>query len=154
MTAHSPSECQIRIAAALSVDIGRDSRGVAAARLYDAVAEGIGERHGPRPATGRQVEFAQGLSPDVRGDTVRVASAKIADELKRRNREALVALQLHPGDHVLTRKVYEVDGERHEWIREFTISSIDARGRLHFKGGNGDGAWATEVERVAVEGSS
>lgn len=70
---------------------------------YDAVAEAIGERHGPRAATARQVEFA---------------------------------------------------GQRHEWVREFTVSSIDATGRLHFKGGNGDGAWPTEVEKVAVPGSS
>jgi hypothetical protein len=118
------------------------------------VAEAIGERHGPRPATARQVEFAQRLGLEVRDDTVRVASAKIADELDRRNRQALGTLRLQPGDRVMTRKVYEIDGQRHEWIREFTVSSIDARGRVHFKGGNGDGAWPTELERVAVEESS
>jgi len=149
--ADGPTDIQIRVAAALLIGIASDSRGVAAARIYHAVAEAIGERHGPRPATAKQVEFAQSLGLEVRGDTVRVVSAKIADELGRRNREALDTLRLQPGDRVMTRKVYEIDGQRHELIREFTVSSIDARGRVHFKGGNGDSAWATELERVAVE---
>jgi hypothetical protein len=148
--AESPTEIQLRVAAALAVDIARDSRTVAAARLYDAVAEAIGERHACRPASARQVEFALSLDLDVRSDSLRVASAKIADELERRNRAALVALNLQPGDRVLIRKRYETEGQRHEWTREFTISSIDVRGRLHFKGGNGDGAWPTEVGKVAT----
>jgi len=83
-----------------------------------------------------------------------VVSAKIIDELDRRNREALMALNLKPGDRVLIRKEYEVDGQCQEWTRDFTVPSLDARGCLHFKGGNGDGAWPTEVERVAIAGSS
>jgi hypothetical protein len=85
---------------------------------------------------------------------LRVASARIADELERRNRDALVVLNLKEGDRVLLRRAYEIDGCRQEWTREVTVSSIDARGRLHFKGGNGDGAWPTEVERLGTVGSS
>ena len=101
-----PTDIQLRVAAALSIDSTGDSRGVAAARIYDSVAEAIGERHGPLPATAKHVEFTQRLGLDARRDSVRVASAKIADELDRRNWEALGTLALQPGDRVMTRKVY------------------------------------------------
>ncbi len=152
--AGKPTFIQIRVATALEIDVAGDSLGVAAARIHDAVAEAIAERHGARPATPRQIEFAATLSLDVSSDTVRVASARIADELDRCNRDALVSLNLQAGDRVVIRKRYEIDGRHHAWIHEFTISSIDSSGRLHFKGGNGAGAWPTEVEKLAAGTSS
>jgi hypothetical protein len=151
--AETPTDIQVRVASALGVDITGDSQTVAAARLHDVVAEAIGERHGPRCATERQIEFGRGLGLDLRDDSLRVASARISDELERRNRETLARLQLQPGDRVVIRKTYDIDGRQNEWVRELTISSIDARGRLHFKGGNGYGAWPTEVEKPTVSGS-
>ena len=153
MPEHS-TEVQYRVASALGVDIVRDSRSVAAARIHDMVAEAIDERHGPRPATARQIEYAAALGLDVRADTLRVASAKIGDELDRRNQEALISLELQPGDRVIKCQRFDLDGERHEWRREFTISSIHPSGRLFFKGGNGYGAWPTEVEKFAASSSS
>jgi len=145
--AESPTEFQVEVAAALGINITMDSRSVAAARLRDAVAEAIGER-APVPATTKQVDFAQTLGLDVTADTLRVASARIADALDRRNREALIALNLQPGDRVRIRKTFEVEGRQHESVDDFIVSTIDRTGRLHFKGGNGAGAWATEVEKV------
>ena len=147
--AEEPTDIQARVASALSVKIAGDSRRVAAARLHDAVAEAIGS-DGFRPATQRQVAFARSLNLDVCCESLRVASARIADELDRRNRQALAVLHLEPGDRVVVRKAFEVDGHRDEWVREFTVSSIDARGRLYFKGGNGEGAWPTQVEKVSA----
>ena len=144
----SPTDVQLRVATALGVDVSGDSRNVAAARIRDAVAEAIGERHGPRPATGKQIEYAQALGLDVRRDTVRVASARIDDELNSRNQAALVTLKLKPGDRVVKRETVEMDGQRQELTREFTISSIHPSGRLFFRGGNGWGAWPAEVEKV------
>jgi len=144
----SSRDLQLRVAAALRVEIAGDSPTVAAARIRDAVAEAIGERHGARPATIKQIEYAQALELDVSEDTLRVASAKIEDELTRRNQMALARLKLKPGDRVVKRETFEIDGQRHEVTREFTISSIHPSGRLFFKGGNGRGAWPTEVEIV------
>jgi hypothetical protein len=152
--AESPTYIQAQVAAALGIDITGDSRRVAAARLRDAVADAIGERYGSGPVTARQIEFARSLKLDLSDDTLRVASARIADELDRRNREALATLKLQRGDRVRIRKTYDVDGQHHEWVREFIVSTIDVTSRLHFKGGNGAGAWPTEVERVSDAASS
>jgi hypothetical protein len=136
------------VATALGLDVSGDSPTVASARILDVVANAIRERHGPRPATGKQIEYADALGLDVRRDTLRVASARIADELNRRNRVALVSMNLKPGDRVVKRVAVDMDGERHELTQEFTISSIHSSGRLFFKGGNGWGAWPTEVEKL------
>jgi len=149
-----PTDAQLRVATALGVEVAQDSGIVAAARIRDAVAEVIGERHGPRPATLRQIEFGRSLDLDVRYDSVRVASARIEEELQKRNFQALAGLALKPGDRVLKREVFEHDGKRHESVREFVVSSIQSNCRVFFKGGNGLGAWPTELERLTDHRSS
>jgi hypothetical protein len=86
-------------------------------------------------------------------DTLRVAAAKLQDELQRRNQEALLRLGLKPGDRVCIRKAHDLDGQHYEWADEHTVSSIDERGRLYFKGGGGMGAWASQVEKLVLGGS-
>lgn len=143
-----PTEVQRRVAAALGVDVVNDTSTVAAARIRDVVAEAIGERFATRPATTKQIEYGIRLGLDLRSDSIRVASAKIGDELSRRNFEAIARLDLRPGDHVLKHDVFELRGESHELVREFVVSSIQANARVFFKGGNGQGAWPTQLEKL------
>ena len=145
------TESQVRIAQALGLDISSDTQSVAAARIRDVVAEAIGERYGSRPATEKQIKFAESLGLAVRTDSLRVVAAKLGDELERRNQDAMSRLALKPGDRVRIPKVHDLNGQRYEWTDEYTVSSIDERGRLYFKGGGGAGAWASQVEKL--EGS-
>jgi len=146
------SEAQTRIATMLSVDVSGDTEAVAAARIMDEVAEAVGERGGPRLATAKQIAFAQALGLQVVGDSLRVTSAKIDAALRERNLKAIERLGLRPGDHVLKRSAFEHNGQRHEIVREYTVSSIRPNTRVFFKGGNGQGAWPTELERVDGSG--
>jgi hypothetical protein len=145
---------QLRVARMLGVDTTSDSSTVAAARILDAVAEAIGERHGARPATSSQVEYGRALGLDVSTNTLRVASAKIEDELKSRNLKAIFELGLVPGDQVVIRQSIEIKGQQHELRQAFTISSIHPSGRLFFKGINRRSAWPTQVERLATSPNS
>lgn len=147
----TPTGLQQRIAAVLGIDIASDTEAVAAARILDAVAKAIGEKHGPRPATSKQVEFGHQLGLDLAQDSIRVASAKLSAELRRRNRAALERLCLMPGDRVLKRITFARDGELQETTQEFTVSSIHESSRVFFKGGNGQGAWPTQLEK-AIDG--
>jgi hypothetical protein len=147
------TEQQVRIAEALGVDVSGDSESVAAARILDEVAFAIGERNGRRPVTEKQVEFGRQLGLRLVADSLRVASAKIIEELRRRSVDAIKKLALKPGDRVLRRTVFEQNGEPHEYTQEFVISSIQPNTRVLFKGGNGQGAWPTQLEKVNIQGS-
>ena len=116
-------------------------------QLTDAVSEALG-LDPPVPSTERQRDYAESLGVAVRTDTQRVASAKIADALFERNSEALAALDLVPGDRVVRTVRFEHDGETHVKEQEFVVSSIHTNGRIYFKGGQGQGAWPTQVRRA------
>lgn len=147
MSSIAPSKEQTKLAALLGVDIGADTFDVAAARLLDAIAPAIG--HEPRaPSSARQREFAASLGFDSSFDSKRVASAKINEALYVRNQNAIVALDLKPGDRVIRVEHYEIDGELQEFAQEFQVSSIHPNGRVFFKGGNGQGAWPTQLRKV------
>jgi hypothetical protein len=121
--------------------------GVAAARILDAIADALGEE--PRePSSLRQQDFARTLGLDVSVDTVRVASAKIADALLVRNVAAVKAMELGPGDVVEIAQRGQIDGKECVLEQEFVVSSVRPNGRLFFKGGNGRGAWAAQVRKV------
>lgn len=145
------SEVQVRIATMLGLDVLANSEGIAAARIMDEVAEAVGERGGRRLPTTKQIAFAESLGLQVAGDSFRVISAKIDGELRRRNLLAIGRLGLKAGDRVLKRSVFELNGERHEDLREFTVSSIRPNTRVFFRGGNGQGAWPTQLEKVDVD---
>ena len=63
------------------------------------------------------------------------------------------ALDLKPGDRVVRRPVFEPHGEPHETAQEFVISSIQSNSRVFFKGGHGQSAWPTQLEKVDIQGS-
>ena len=144
-----PSQDQLILARLLGLDIAPDTSDVAAARLLDAVASAIGHEL-PKPSTDRQQAFAESLGHDVSADSQRVASAKIGEALFARNQDAIAALTLKPGDHVVRVERFEHDGEMRTLEREFIVSSIQPNGRVFFKGGNGQGAWPTQLKKLAA----
>ena len=144
-----PTDFQRQIAAALGIDIANDTREVAAARIHTFVGPAILSRAAEYTASERQIEFASALGLTVDTDSSLVASAKIADELFIQNKAALEQLQLKPGDRVRVHQQFEFAGEQREWVEEFVVSSVQSNGRIMFKGGNGRGAWPTQVEKVA-----
>jgi len=148
MESEKPTPFQKQIAAALGIDISHDTKGVAAARIHTFVGPAIHSKAAQYTATERQIDFARSLGLEVMGDSSLVASAKIADELNIRNKAALEKLQLQPGDRVRVRHQFEFDGETREWVQESVICSIQPNCRIMFKGGNGSGAWPTQVEKI------
>ncbi|RJX18294.1 MAG: hypothetical protein C4570_07020 [Ammonifex sp.] len=148
MGLEEPTAFQKQIAATLGIDISHDTRGVAAARIHTVVGPAILSKAAAYPASERQIDFARALGLNVSKDSSLVASAKIADELFVRNQAALEKLQLKPGETVRVRHRIELDGMTREWTEEFVISSIQPNCRIMFKGGNGRGAWPTQVEKV------
>ncbi len=149
MSHRPPSTDQQSLAALLGVDVAADTHDVAAARLLDAVAAAISFEP-PEPASERQKAFAESLGENVADDTKRVASAKIGESLLAKNQDAIAALQLKPGDHVIRTEHFEFDGEMRTLEQEFVVSSIQPSGRVFFKGGNGQGAWPTQLRKCAV----
>lgn len=149
----TPNNYQIHLATLLGVDIMADTERVAAARLEDKVSSAIYPGQELRLATNRQVAFGCSLSLDLTNDSFRVASAKIDDELRVRNRTAANNLDLKPGDRVVKRQRVEINGTFHGLDQEYIVSSVDANFRVWFKGGNGQGAWPTQLEKVLEETS-
>jgi len=149
MGPEKPTTFQKRVAAALGIDISHDTQEVAAARVHTFVGPAIHSKVAQYMASERQIAFAQSLGLDVTGDSSLVASAKIADELYSRNKASLEKLQLQPGDRVRVRYQFESAGEMREWVQEAVVSSIQPNCRIMFKGGNGSGAWPTQVEKIA-----
>lgn len=141
-----PSPKQQELANLLGISISEDTPDIAAARLIDQIAEAIG--YEPREdSTSKQREFAASLGQDVGADSKRVASAKIGEALFCKNQDAIAALSLHPGDRVIRVSQFEHNGELQFFEREFIVSSIQASGRVFFKGGNGQGAWPTQLKK-------
>lgn len=143
-----PTPFQMQIAAALKIEIDQDTRSVAAARIHTFVGPAIQSKVSERSATERQIAFAKDLGLNVAHDSSLVASAKIADELYLRNKAAMERLQLKPGDRVRVRFQFQFDNQPDELVQEYVVSSILPNFRIMFKGGNGNGAWPTQVEKL------
>ena len=142
------TSAQAALAKLIGVDINADSADIAAARLLDAVAIAVGHEP-PEPSSERQRKFALSLGCNVNSDSRRVASAKIGETLHARNQEAIISLDLEPGDRVLRTTRFEFDGETRTLEHDFVISSVQPNGRIFFKGGNGQGAWPTQLRKIA-----
>ncbi|HRO27346.1 MAG TPA: hypothetical protein PK743_10140 [Luteimonas sp.] len=148
MAASQPSQDQLHLATVLGIDISADTFDVAAARLLDRVASAIGyEPAGP--SSERQRAFAESLGYDVTLDSKRVASAKIGEALLANNLGAIKSLNLQAGDRVIRVTQFEHAGEFQSFEQEFVVSSIQSNGRVFFKGGNGQGAWPTQLKKPA-----
>ena len=143
-----PNRDQIRLAAFLGIDIASDTELVAAARIEDFVAPAIHPGGSPRAATERQIELGDSISVDLRGDSARVASARLSEELFKLNKAAAAELDLHPGDRVIQRLNGQVRGRDVVCDQEFVVSSVGKNFRVWFKGGNGRSAWPTEIKRA------
>lgn len=154
MRSDRPNEHQVKLAALLQIDLSGDCESVAAARLQDAFAPALLARAATL-ASVRQIEFGASLGLDLSRDTLRVASAKIDRALYYRSLVALRTLDLRSGDRVIKRDTYEMNGKVHVLEHEFVVSSIDPNSlRVWFKGGNGQGAWPTQLRRLESCGST
>ncbi|TAJ94017.1 MAG: hypothetical protein EPO31_07515 [Gammaproteobacteria bacterium] len=148
MTTRPPSQDQQSLAHLLDVEIGGDTFDVAAARVMDAVAPAIGYEPAEQSSE-RQREFAKSIGLNVIADSKRVASAKIGEALFAKNQDAIATLNLKPRDSVVRVEHFEHEGEMRSVEQEFIVSSIQRNGRVFFKGGNGQGAWPTQLRKHA-----
>lgn len=134
----SISNGQKKIAKQLGIRIDSyDSFRIAAAKILDRIAVVIGEKEAVKP-TERQIEYAKTLVVYIKNDSRRVISAKIEDELEKRNIKALKKLKLKPGDKVLLKEK--------TFPREYVISSIKENGKIYFKGIGCPQAWVSQIE--------
>lgn len=77
-----PTSYQISIANHLDINILKDTRNVAGARIYDVVQPAINPDFEISNTTPQQINFGKELGLDLKGDSIRIASAKIDDKLK------------------------------------------------------------------------
>ena len=141
-----PSQEQLQLANLLGLNLAADTFDVAAAQLLDKIAAAIGHEP-PEQSSERQQSFAASLGLDVTTDSKRVAGAKIGDALYTKNQEAIASLNLQPGDRVIQVTQFEYEGKLRSLEQEFVVSSIQPNGRVFFKGGNGLGAWPTQLKK-------
>lgn len=71
----------------------------------------------------------------------------IAETLFAKNQEAVALLKLKPGDIVERITEHEFDNELRQIEQAFVIPSIQANGRVFFKGGNGQSAWPIQLQK-------
>ena len=145
-----PTKIQMKVAKKLGISLRGASQSIAAARIYDAVEAAISPASSPRARTEKQVKFALDLGVYRSGDTFKVCSARIGEELFRKNRAALRKLRLKPGDSVT--KTYRVQlGDRtKEVITRHVVSSIGADLRVYFKNPGDSGGWPSQLAKVEM----
>jgi carbonic anhydrase len=126
-------------------------KNVAAAIIEDHLKPLIHDIH-PLKATDRQIGFLKELehSGKLENISASVASAWIEHHLDALNLQALYDMKLKAGDAVaLISDVIDLaTGEIRPDPRIRIISSIDRRGRVHFLGGGGQGAWPSQLVAV------
>ncbi|MGW6911784.1 hypothetical protein [Streptomyces sp. NPDC054940] len=147
------TESQMSVAKALGIQIDQSSpKTVAATIIEDHLKPIIHEVHPPK-ATDRQMEFLRELQHPGKLDNISaaLASAWIEHHLDVLNLQALKDMKIKRGMTValICDCIDLATGEIRPDPRLRTISSIDRRGRVHFLGGGGQGAWPSQV--VAVD---
>ena len=135
------SEFQKVLAKLMGISIDESSFLVSVAQITYSVAPALWLKADQDASSPKQIDYAAALGIDVSEDPKRVASAKIQEQLDKRNESLVREMGLAPGD-----KVYWGRLER-----EMVISSIAKNSRLWFKGGNGYGAFPHEVDLIAAE---
>lgn len=143
-----PTAYQLEVAIKLGIDVSRDSVNMAGAKIFDEIQAAIDPSSIPRKASLKQIEFGDSIGLDLRGDSTSVASAKIKDELLLMNKLALKRLELKPGDEVKKSRVVNINGREQTEISIHIVSSVGKNLRVYFKGGNGNGAWLSQLEKV------
>lgn len=147
----NPTSYQFEIALKLDIDISNDSRNVAGAKIYDVVQPAIDTNFEISEATVEQIKLGEKLGLNLNQDSMRVASAKIEDRLKEKNKNTLDKLNLKSGDKVIKKNKVNIQGEEKTFFSEHVVSSIGRNYRVYFKGGNGQGAWPTQLEKINSE---
>lgn len=143
---------QLRVAGAVGFPLdGSEPQLVAAAMLEDYLKPLI-RNVIPKEATARQIEFLMELKHPgrIEGISANVASAWIDYYLTLLNITTLKQMNLKRGYSVAMIQDYVdvLTGEVLPNPRVWVISSIDRRGRVHFKGGGGRGAWPSQLRRM------
>ncbi len=143
-----PTAYQLEIATKLGIDITNDSVNIAGARIFDVIQMAINPGSMPCKASQKQIIFGDSIGLDLRKDSSRVASARIKDELQSINELALKYLELKPGDKVRKTRTVNTHGHKELVVTTHTVSSVGKNLRVYFRGGNGQGAWASQLEKV------
>lgn len=130
---------QIEMATKLGIDVSTDSNITAAAKIESAVYEAINPGKERRKATEKQIDFLKALDIETECRGLIIVSALIDEELQNRNIAAIKRLDLKPGDTIVT--------EQYGLEQRDVISSIAAKRRIWFKGGQGRGCWPSKVIR-------
>jgi len=139
---------QSEIAKKLKINIKNHTRNLASAKIHDFVHKAIYPGSEIKKATKKQIKLGEKINLNLENDSMRVASAKIKDKLNNINKNAIKKLNLSPGDKVIKKSKLSINGKEIERTKEYIVSSIGKNNRVYFKGGNGRGAWPTEVEKV------
>lgn len=142
-----PTKIQFKVAKKLGVSLRGASQSISAARIHDAVEAAIAPGSSPRAPTEKQTKFARDLGVYRPGDTFRVCSARIDEELFRRNRAALRKLRLKPGDSVTKTCRIQLSDRTKEVITRHVVSSIGANLRVYFKNPGDSGGWPSQLAK-------
>ena len=148
MSKEKPTPYQKAIAQKLDIDISSDSKIVASARIRDIVEPAIKTESTSRFPTQKQIDFSISIGIDIESDSFWVGSAKIDERLSEINQKALEELDLKSGDRVSVKKTFEKDGKKHEYEKEYLVSSIGRDQRVYFKGGRGQCAWPSQIVKL------
>lgn len=144
-----PTRFQREIAKHFGISLRGASQSVAAARIHDFLEPALAPGSKPREPTEKQVKFAVDLGVYTSGDSFRVCSVRIDEELFRRNREAVARLRLKPGDTVVKAHSFALDNTIHTFTSHHVVSSIGQDLRVYFKNPSGDsGAWPSQLVKV------
>ena len=134
-----PTKFQLDIAKKLSIKSEGDTFLTLAAKIMDYVAPALNEKEESDP-TDNQVEYALSLGVYNSGDSRRFVSAKIREELEKRNIAALKKLNIKPGSIVIAKGQYSES--------EYVVSSIKDNGKVYFKGIGCPQSWAVNIVKV------
>ena len=144
-----PTQAQIQLADKLGLNVRGLSQGVAIAKILELVEAALHGRVDNRMATDKQIAFGKQLGLDLDGETLTIASVRIGEVLEAQNLRAIRRMRLKPGDKVRRADPFTLsDGREMYDAREFVVSSIYPDGSVYFKGGNGQRAWARNLEKI------
>lgn len=132
-------EAQIEFGRRLGLDLQGKTVSVGRALIQDEIDSAFGKFDPGRP-TVKQIELARKFGFDISGFSRSVGSAVIDDIMTHLNLESIVRQSIVPGCRVVR--------ERCGYSEVCVVSSVRSDGTVYFKGGNGQKAWARNLEVV------
>lgn len=140
-----PSDVQEEVSKKLGIDISGCGLLSAGAKIEEYLYGALHPDTGLKKATDAQKTYAKSLGiKNSNSDSSLLLSAKIEEVLLERNVNALMKLNLQPGNTVVVTKKYKGN----MWKEEYIVSSIGKNKRVYFKGIGCKGAWPTEITSV------